>query len=87
MSSSTAAADVNGTRTINLISSDGEIFVFSSHGMKISSYVKSFVEENPEEQELSVPLVEAALLTKIIAFVNHHETDPLQDIPKVNCHS
>lgn len=77
---STESADSRG---ITLISSDGNTFSISPYGIRLSSYVKSFVEENPEEQELNVPVVDGAQLKKIVEFVQHHENEPMKTLPKV----
>lgn len=85
MSSMLAAASRGDNRGITLISSDGEVFTLTPFGAHLSSYVKSFVEENPEEQELSVPVVDGVLLRKIVEFMQHYESEPMMALPKVFC--
>lgn len=69
---------------ITLISCDGESFALSGYGTTLSSFVKSFMAENPDESELQVPIVNGVLLKKIIDFFDHHESEPMNSLPKVS---
>jgi S-phase kinase-associated protein 1 len=67
---------------IIFIASDDARFEVPMAVVKMSSYAKGYIEENPEEKELQVSLVTGDVLGKILEYCNHYQADPMKEIAK-----
>jgi hypothetical protein len=72
------------TRTLTLISSDGARFDVNENFIGLSSYAKAYAEENPDGNELMVPIVDSQTFQKIFEYTNQYEIDPMKEVEKVN---
>lgn len=69
---------------ITLVSSDDQRIEISHEAAQLSSYIRSYLEENAGERELSVPVVSGATLAKVVEFSLNYIGTPMTEIPKVN---
>jgi hypothetical protein len=81
--SKTSAGD---SRTVHLVSQEGESFDVPLNVAKMSELVKTMIDEEQDEeeaQEIPLPNVKSSVLAKIIEFTQHYKTDPMNEIEKV----
>jgi len=81
-----AAAAAAATRTVHLVSQEGESFEVSLENAKMSELVKTMIDEEQDEdeaQEIPLPNVKSAVLAKVIEYIQRHRTEPMNDIEKV----
>lgn len=74
------------TRTIHLVSQEGESFDVPLTVGKMSELVKTMIDDDQEEdeaQEIPLPNVKSAILAKVIEFAQHYKTEPMNEIEKV----
>lgn len=75
------------TRTVHLVSQEGESFDVSLEVAKMSELVKTMIDDEQDEdeaQEIPLPNVKSSILAKVIEFANHHKTvEAMTDIEKV----
>jgi S-phase kinase-associated protein 1 len=74
------------TRTVHLVSQEGESFDVALSVGKMSELVKTMIDDEQEDedtQEIPLPNVKSAILAKVIEFAQHYKTDPMSDIEKV----
>jgi S-phase kinase-associated protein 1 len=84
-----AASSGNDTRTVHLISQEGESFDVHLGVAKMSELVKNMVDEeqdNEEAQEIPLPNVKSGILAKVIEFCQHYKVNPMEEIEKVIFH-
>jgi S-phase kinase-associated protein 1 len=80
-----AAAAAAATRTVHLVSQEGESFEVSLENAKMSELVKTMIDEEQDEdeaQEIPLPNVKSAVLAKVIEYIQRHRTEPMNDIEK-----
>eukprot|EP00611_Tribonema_gayanum_P021843 TRINITY_DN428_c0_g3_i1.p2 TRINITY_DN428_c0_g3~~TRINITY_DN428_c0_g3_i1.p2 ORF type:complete len:183 (+),score=93.90 TRINITY_DN428_c0_g3_i1:76-624(+) len=81
-----AAPTAEETRTVHLVSQEGDSFDVSVKVAKMSELVKTMLDEELEEdaeaQEIPLPNVKSSVLTKVIEFCRHHVEDPMNEIEK-----
>ncbi|KAG5188167.1 Skp1 family, dimerization domain-containing protein [Tribonema minus] len=74
------------TRTVNLVSQEGDSFDVSIKVAKMSELVKTMIDDDADEdaeaQEIPLPNVKSSVLTKIIEFCRHYIEDPMNEIEK-----
>lgn len=68
---------------IIFIAADGARFEVPLAVVKMSSYGKGYIEENPEEKELQVSLVTGDVLEKILEYCNHYQIEAMKEIDHV----
>lgn len=81
-----AASSGNDSRTVHLISQEGESFDVQLGVAKMSELVKTMVDEeqdSDEAQEIPLPNVKSAILAKVIEFCQHYKANPMEEIEKV----
>lgn len=74
------------SRTVHLVSQEGESFDVPLHVARMSELVKTMIDEDQDEeeaQEIPLPNVKSAILAKVIEFANHYRQEPMSDIEKV----
>lgn len=72
-------------RTVHLVSQEGEQFDVALDVAKMSELVKTmFDPEAPEDevQDIPLPNVKTAILSKVIEFASHYKTEPMNEIEK-----
>ena len=80
-------ADDDDTRTVHLVSTEGESFDVPLSVAKMSELVKTMItddEGDEEAQEIPLPNVKTAILAKVIEFSQHYKTEPMNEIEKVS---
>ncbi len=85
MSESKDAA-VDDSRTVHLVSQEGESFDVPMNVAKMSELVKTMIDEEQDEeeaQEIPLPNVKSSILAKIIEFTQHYKSEPMNEIEKV----
>jgi S-phase kinase-associated protein 1 len=74
------------SRTVHLVSSEGESFDVSLSVAKMSGLVKTMIDEDQdseEAQEIPLPNVKSAILAKVIEFAQYYQkTEPMTEIEK-----
>jgi S-phase kinase-associated protein 1 len=81
-----ADAKPEDTRTVHLVSQEGESFDVSLKVATYSELVKTMIaddQDDDEAQEIPLPNVKTAILAKVIEFCQHYETEPMTEIEKV----
>jgi S-phase kinase-associated protein 1 len=74
------------SRTVHLVSQEGESFDVPLNVAKMSELVKTMIDEEQDEeeaQEIPLPNVKSSVLAKIIEFTQHYKTEPMNEIEKV----
>lgn len=61
------------SRSINLISSDGQAFELTCKTAFISNLVKTSLENDEEVDELCIPQVKADVLGLVVEYMEHHK--------------
>ena len=85
--SETKEATVDDSRTVHLVSQEGESFDVLMNVAKMSELVKTMIDEEQDEeeaQEIPLPNVKSGILAKIIEFMQHYRSDPMNEIEKVS---
>jgi S-phase kinase-associated protein 1 len=81
-----AAAAPEDSRIVHLVSQEGDSFDVSVKVAKMSELIKTMIddeqEEDAEAQEIPLPNVKSAVLTKVIEFCRHYSEDPMNEIEK-----
>lgn len=84
-------ADTNDTsansRTVHLVSQEGESFDVPLSVAKMSELVKTMIDEDQDDeeaQEIPLPNVKSAILAKVIEFAQHYASEPMYEIEKVS---
>jgi len=73
------------SRTVHLVSQEGESFDVPMNVAKMSELVKTMIDEEQDEeeaQEIPLPNVKSSILAKIIEFMQHHKIEAMNDIEK-----
>ena len=66
-----------------LKSKDGKIFEVEEKILKVSEFFKKLLEDFPNDtQELNIAEVDSKILSKIIDYLKHYETEKPKEIPK-----
>jgi S-phase kinase-associated protein 1 len=81
MAANVAAAD----RKLNLVSQEGDSFELPLEIAQMSELVKTMIEEEEEgdeAQEIPLPNVKTAVLSKVMEFCKHYKEDPMTEIEK-----
>ena len=79
-------AEADDNRTIHLVSQEGECFDVPISVGKMSELVKTMIDEDQNEeeaQEIPLPNVKSAILSKVIEFTKHYKEEPMNEIEKV----
>ena len=72
-------------KTVHLVSQEGMSFEISLENAKMSELVKTMIDEDQDDdeaQEIPLPNVKSAILSKLIEFMNHYKADPMTEITK-----
>ena len=80
--------DGDDSRTVHLVSGEGESFDVPLSVAKMSELVKTMITEDPDDedvQEIPLPNVKSSILAKVIVFAQHYKTEPMTEIEKVWC--
>lgn len=78
------------TRTVHLVSQEGESFDVPISVGQMSELVKTMIDEDQDEeeaQEIPLPNVKSAILAKVIEFAQHYKVEPMTEIEKVRFHN
>uniref|UniRef100_A0A7S3HQT9 S-phase kinase-associated protein 1 n=1 Tax=Spumella elongata TaxID=89044 RepID=A0A7S3HQT9_9STRA len=78
-------AEADDNRTIHLVSQEGECFDVPISVGKMSELVKTMIDEDQNEeeaQEIPLPNVKSAILSKVIEFTKHYKEEPMNEIEK-----
>lgn len=73
------------SRTVHLVSSEGESFDVPLSVAKMSGLVKTMIDEDQdseEAQEIPLPNVKSSILAKVIEFAKNYQTEPMTEIEK-----
>jgi len=74
------------SRTVHLVSSEGESFDVALSVAKMSGLVKTMIDEDQdseEAQEIPLPNVKSSILAKVIVFAQYYQkTEPMTEIEK-----
>jgi S-phase kinase-associated protein 1 len=74
----------NDERMVRLVSEESESFEVSAKIASMSVLVKEMIDAESEDvQEIPLPNVKAAILSKVIEFCTHYLEEPMTTIPKV----
>lgn len=79
-------ADAADSRTIHLVSQEGESFDVPISVAKMSELVKTMIDDDnddDEAQEIPLPNVKSSILAKVIEFSQHYVSEPMYEIEKV----
>lgn len=79
-------ANAEDSRTVHLVSQEGESFDVPLSVAKMSELVKTMIDEEQDEeeaQEIPLPNVKSAILAKVIEFAQHYRQEPMNEIEKV----
>jgi S-phase kinase-associated protein 1 len=79
-------ADGDDSRTVHLVSTEGESFDVPLNVAKMSELVKTMIADDQDEeeaQEIPLPNVKSAILAKVIEFVQHYKAEPMTEVEKV----
>jgi S-phase kinase-associated protein 1 len=82
----TKESNNNESRTVHLVSQEGESFDVPLDVAKMSELVKTMIDEDQDEeeaQEIPLPNVKSAILAKVIEFAHHYRREPMNEIEKV----
>lgn len=74
------------TRTVHLVSQEGESFDVPLSVAKMSELVKTMIDEDIDEeeaQEIPLPNVKSSILAKVIEFATHYGVEQMTEIEKV----
>lgn len=80
-----AGASNEDTRTVHLVSLEGESFDVPLSVAKMSELVKTMIDEEQDEeeaQEIPLPNVKSSILAKVIEFQQHYKKEPMNEIEK-----
>jgi S-phase kinase-associated protein 1 len=72
-------------KTVHLVSQEGESFDVSIDTAIMSELVKTMIDEDLDEeeaQEIPLPNVKTTILAKVVEFIQHYKTEPMNDIEK-----
>ena len=75
------------TRTVHLVSQEGESFDVPLSVAKMSELVRTMIDEDQDDeeaQEIPLPNVKSSALAKVIEFAKHYKSDPMFEIEKVS---
>lgn len=73
------------SKTVHLVSQEGESFDVSLDTACMSELVKTMVDEDQDDdeaQEIPLPNVKTSILAKVIEFTQHHKSEPMNEIEK-----
>jgi len=80
-------AQMEETRIVHLVSSEGESFDVPVDVAKMSVVASEMIndeeDDESEAQDIPLPNVKSAILAKVIEFMQHHKLDPMTEIEKV----
>jgi len=82
-----AETTVDESRTVHLVSQEGESFDVQIGIAKMSELVKTMIDEDQDDddaQEIPLPNVKSPILAKVIEFCQHYKTEPMNEIEKVS---
>ena len=75
------------TRTVHLVSQEGESFDVPLTVARMSELVKTMIEDQNEDdeesQEIPLPNVKSSILAKVIEFAHHYKVEPMFEIEQV----
>jgi hypothetical protein len=73
------------SKTIELISQEGESYHIPLKIAKLSETIKNLIndQEDYEAQEIPLPQVKSSVLAKVIEFLQHYDSEPMGEIDKV----
>ncbi|DAZ95068.1 TPA: hypothetical protein N0F65_002962 [Lagenidium giganteum] len=82
-----AGEENSSTRTVKLISMDGETFEVPQEVASMSQLVKTLLSDDAdadsgEAQEVPLPNVRGSVLAKVVEFCQHHHNNPMKEIEK-----
>ncbi|RYH24231.1 hypothetical protein EON65_16950 [archaeon] len=81
------AGGVQESRTVHLVSQEGESFDVPLDVAKMSELVKTMIDEDQDDeeaQEIPLPNVKSPILSKVIEFAQHYKMEPMHEIEKVD---
>ncbi|CBJ48849.1 conserved unknown protein [Ectocarpus siliculosus] len=69
---------------VTLVSMDGDGFVVEASAIEVSKLLKAMVDGPTENAAKEIPLtnMRSNVVAKVVEFCQHHQTDPMTDIPK-----
>lgn len=83
---SSEMTDANDTKTVHLVSQEGELFDVPISVARMSELVKTMIDEDQDEeevQEIPLPNVKSSILVKVIEFAQHYRGEAMNEIEKV----
>mmetsp|Transcript_12603 Transcript_12603/g.17307 ORF Transcript_12603/g.17307 Transcript_12603/m.17307 type:complete len:180 (+) Transcript_12603:618-1157(+) len=79
-------AQMEETRIVHLVSSEGESFDVPVDVAKMSVIAGEMIndeeDDDNEAQDIPLPNVKSAILAKVIEFMQHHKLEPMSEIEK-----
>ena len=78
--------DGDDSRTVHLVSGEGESFDVPLSVAKMSELVKTMITEDQDDddvQEIPLPNVKSSILAKVIVFAQHYKIEAMTEIEKV----
>ncbi len=72
------------TRTIRLVTNNGEEFAVPENVAKMSNIIANMVGEDPDDDEaIPLPNVHSSIMSKVLEFCKHYqEEEPMKEIPR-----
>ena len=86
-SSKPEVQDGDDSRTVHLVSGEGETFDVPLSVAKMSELVKTMITEDQDDeevQEIPLPNVKSSILAKVIVFAQHYKVEAMTEIEKVH---
>ncbi|CAM9813332.1 unnamed protein product [Ectocarpus sp. 12 AP-2014] len=87
-SARTTRTDTGGASsdTVTLVSMDGDGFVVEASAIEVSKLLNAMVDGSTENaaKEIPLPNMRSNVVAKVVEFCQHHQTDPMTDIPKAS---
>jgi S-phase kinase-associated protein 1 len=82
-------AQADDSRTLHLVSSEGESFDVPVDVARMSVVVGEMINDDVQDdeegaQDIPLPNVKSVILSKVIEFMHHHRLEPMNEIEKVS---
>ena len=80
-------AGADGGKTVHLVSQEGELFEVPISVALMSKLVETMIDEEQDDdaaQEIPLPNVKTAILSKVVEFCKRYKAEPMTEIEKVS---
>ncbi|CAM9304903.1 unnamed protein product [Ectocarpus fasciculatus] len=78
--------EASSSSAVTLVSMDGDGFVVEASAIEVSKLLKAMVDGSTENaaKEIPLPNMRSNVVAKVVEFCQHHQKDPMTDIPKAS---